>query len=84
MDYNYNILEDLFSESFVSSSRKFQKYLTESNQIPLIVFDGENSFFKIKIQNKNIEDKILFIYLKASAVSSCSRFQLLTISSLVF
>ncbi len=44
MDYNYNILEDLFSESFVSSSRKFQKYLTESNQIPLIVFDGENNY----------------------------------------
>jgi len=29
----------------------------------IIVYDGENSFFKIKIEDKLIEDKILFIYL---------------------
>ena len=30
----------------------------------IIVFDGEESFFKIKIEDKLIEDKILFIYLR--------------------
>ena len=30
----------------------------------LIVLDGENSFFKIKIEDKVLEDKILFIYLR--------------------
>ena len=30
----------------------------------IIVCDGENSFFKIQIKDKDLEDKVLIIYLK--------------------
>ncbi len=39
----------------------------------IIVLDGENSFFKIKIEDKLIEDKILFIYLRHNLGAGTAR-----------
>ena len=39
----------------------------------IIVYDGENSFFKIKIKDKAIEKKILFIYLRANKGAGTAR-----------
>ena len=62
-----------------SSSEDLNKTLNSlKNELSLInkliiVFDGENSFFKIKIEDKAIENKLLLIYLRDNQGAGTAR-----------
>ena len=51
------------AEDLKNSLNSLKKEISLINKL-IIVLDGENSFFQIKIEDKILEDKILFIYLK--------------------
>ncbi|MCR8538760.1 MAG: glycosyltransferase [Prochlorococcus marinus CUG1439] len=51
------------SEELNNSLESLKNEISLINKL-IIVLDGENSFFKIEIEDMDIKDKILFIYLK--------------------
>ena len=60
------------SEDLKNSLNSLKKEISLINKL-IIVLDGKNSFFKIKIEDKVLEDKILFIYLKDNKGAGTAR-----------
>ena len=60
------------SDELNHSLNSLKKEISLINKL-IIVYDGENSFFKINIEDKEIENKILFIYLRANKGAGTAR-----------